>query len=517
MTKKLQLYIIRRKSGDTMLNNKKYILQKTAKYAFCVVLAFTTINQSIALFKPNIPYTKEDLKNNKSYVQELKEIDYKAPEIKNKDLYNELINQGLNPNEPNKITSITLTKTLINNDLSDLKYFSNLMELNLENNDLDFTDIKYNYNLLNLTIKNCTVSNTKDLPNSIYSLELHDTIVNDESLEIPYNNKYLAITNTPFSNLYLKNPSKLNRLCIIGNSYLDLNSINECNNLTHLTLHRIANISNSDVLTTLHNKSLSNIDLDDYAPIWIDKETYLNLGLNNESTITEIETLDSLASSLVTENDTDEEKIKKITTYILNSLSYDSEITSKELTDYNDNPINYGLNKDTGICINYASLFTALANRAGLDTYQIYSNEHTWNMINNEEPTFIDLTMLDDQTIVEILTENGTSYEELDIPSIELINNNQENELYHYSISLEELVNDKNLSKYTALPTTKHEPTSNIGYVNQRGITIEYNSKLYYVEFTKLNKLVLTITLLVMLTAVIIKDKKKEKELDLSL
>ena len=50
-----------------MLNNKKYILQKTAKYAFCVVLAFTTINQSIALFKPNIPYTKEDLKNNKSY------------------------------------------------------------------------------------------------------------------------------------------------------------------------------------------------------------------------------------------------------------------------------------------------------------------------------------------------------------------------------------------------------------------------------------------------------------------
>ena len=498
-----------------MLNNKKYILQKTAKYAFCTLLILTTINQSISLFKTTIPYTKEDLKNNKQYVQDVKKINYKAPTILNQDLLQELIIQGVNLKHPEKVTSITITNTLINNDLSDLKYFKNLTELNIENNDIDLTDLKYNYNLLSLRLKNGSVSNTKDIPNSIYNFEIHDTVVKDESLEIPYNTKYLTITNTPFSNLYLKNPNHLKRLVIIGNSYLDLTSIKECNNLNSLTLHRIANVSNANILTTLHNKSLSTIELDDYAPIWIDKETYLSLGLNNQDTISEIEQLDTLSASLVNESDTEEDKIKKITSYILENLSYDSEITADELTDYNNNPINYSLNKNKAICINYASLFTALANRVGIDTYQIYSDDHTWNMINGEEQSFIDLTMLDDQTIVEVLTENGKSYEELEISSLELINNNQEQDLYHYNITLEELLNDKNLSKYTALPTTKSVDNSNIGFVNQNGITIEHNNKLYYVEYSKINQLVLTITLLILFALLTKKQKNKDYTLEL--
>ena len=515
MTKKTQLYIIRRKSGDTMLNNRKYILQKTAKYAFCTLLIMTTINQSLSLLKPQIPYTKEDIKNNKQYVQDIRKINYKAPTITNQDLLQELIIQGINLESPEKVTSITITNTLINNDLSELKYFKNLTELNIENNDIDLSDLKYNYNLLSLRLKNGTVSNTKDIPNSIYNLEIHDTVVNDESLEIPYNTKYLTITNTPFSNLYLKNPDRLKRLVLIGNSYLDLTSIKDCNRLNHLTLHRIANVSNSNILTSLQQKSLKAIELDDYAPIWIDKETYISLGLNDEATINEIEQLDKLAASLIDEKDTEETKIKKITTYILENLSYDKEITEDELTDYNDNPINYSLNKKKAICINYASLFTALSNRIGLDTYQIYSDVHTWNMINSNEQSFIDLTMLDDQTIVEILTENGKSYEELDIPSLDLINNNQEQDLYHYHITLEELMNDNNLSKFTALPVTKAVNNNNIGFVNQSGITIEHNNKLYYIEYSKLNQLVLTITVLILFAMMTKKDKNKKYTLEL--
>ena len=498
-----------------MLNNKKYILQKTAKFACCSILALTIINQTSNLFVRSVPYTKEDMKFNKVYTQELKTIAVTKPEFKNLDLINELINQGIDIKHPNRVSSISITNSLINNDFSDLKYFPNLTSLHIENNDIDISDIKYNYNLLSLSTKNTTVSNTKYLPNSIYSLELHDTIVEDSSLEVPYNTKYLAITNTPFSNLYLKNPTQLNRLFIVGNAFLNLDSLKECSNLSTITLHRIANVQNSNILADLNAKSLSVIDLDDYAPIWLTKETYLNLGLENEQILLEIEALDQLASSLVNKNDTDEQKIKSIATHILSSLTYDSEINKKQLTDYNDNPINYGLNKGKGICINYASLFTALANRVGIDTYQIYNNDHTWNMIQNDDTSFIDLTMLDAQTIVEVLTEYGKEYYEKEKSSLEYINSNEEDSLYHYHITLEELLKDEHLSTYSALPKEDTEQNHNIGYVKQNGLTIDFNNRAYYVEYSKISALASTITMLIIFAYMLRKEKNKEHTLEL--
>ena len=137
-----------------MFDKKKYVLQKTAKYAFCTVMLISIINQAATLSNTNFPYTQNDIRNNKIYVSELQEIRKETPIFQNKDFYNMLVNQGLDLTDLSSIKSITITESLLNNDFSDLKYFENLTDLHIENNDINLDDIKYNTNLLSLAIKN---------------------------------------------------------------------------------------------------------------------------------------------------------------------------------------------------------------------------------------------------------------------------------------------------------------------------------------------------------------------------
>ena len=486
-----------------MLNNKKYILQKTAKYALCTILAITVVNQAATLTNTSIPFTQEDLKNNEQYIQEVAKISIEKPEYKNKDLIVELFNQGIDIDHPETVKSITITNQLINQDFSDIKYFPNLTELIIENNNIDLIGLKYNYNLINLQIKNSTLTNTKDIPNSIYNLVLEDCIIEDNSFEIPYNTKYLTIMNSPFNNIYLKNPKQLDRLTIVGNTFLDLSAFKDCKKLENITLHRIANVINANVLTSLNAK----LDLDNYIPIWMNKDTYTKLELADANMLKQVEQLDTIATTIIQDNMTNDEKVSAITTYILKLLKYDEDITKPELKEYNNNPLI--LKDGEGICINYASLFTALANRAGLDTYQIYSSDHTWNMVNDKDNKyFIDLSMLDTEVIIETLTEFGVEYSESDISSVEHINNNEESKLYHYHITLEELVNDSNLSRYTLLPEDNEGTTHNIGYISKKGFSIEYNNNLYFIEYSMINKLIIMLSLFTL--SVILLTKKKD-------
>ena len=114
-----------------MFDRKKYVLQKTAKYAVCTVMLISIINQAANLSNTNFPYTQNDIKNNKSYVHELQEIRNETPIFQNQDLYNELLNQGLDLNNLSSIKSITITNSLLNPNFSDLKYFPNLTNLHI--------------------------------------------------------------------------------------------------------------------------------------------------------------------------------------------------------------------------------------------------------------------------------------------------------------------------------------------------------------------------------------------------
>ena len=489
-----------------MFDKRKYVLQKTAKYAFCTILLVSIINQAANLSNTNFPYTQNDIKNNKEYVYELQEIRKEPIIFENKDLYNELINQGLDLTDPTSIKSITITNSLLNNNFSDLKYFTNLTDLTIENNDINLDDIKYNTNLLSLNIKNSNVSNFTSIPNSVYNLNIQDTEISDDKLTVPYNTKYLTITNVPFNHLHLKNPLTLKKLSIIGNCFLDINAIKDCQNLQKLKIIRVPNVANSDILPSL--VSLTELELDDYAPIWLSKDTFYALKIDNQQILNEILELDLLALDITKDCKTEEEQIKAISIYVLKSLSYDEDYTKEELSAYNDNPINYGLNKKEGICINYASLFTALANRLGIDVYQIYSDAHTWNLIyNGNAPEFIDLTMLDTKIITEILTKAGK--EQVELPNsnaIDILNSNQETRLYHYKLTLDELLKDPQLSQLTGLPNLNPNVSYDIGYMKNNGIAIEFNNQLYYIEYSKLTPLITMIAIFALFLSLTRKD-----------
>jgi hypothetical protein len=110
--------------------------------------------------------------------------------------------------------------------------------------------------------------------------------------------------------------------------------------------------------------------------------------------------------------------------------------------------------------------------------------------------------------IIETLTEFGIEYSESDISSVEHINNNEESKLYHYHITLEELVNDSNLSRYTLLPEDNEGTTHNIGYISKKGFSIEYNNNLYFIEYSMINKLIIMLSLFTL--SVVLLTKKKD-------
>lgn len=468
-----------------MKKGKKYVLQKVAKYTGTIVLSTLLLAYPSSSTYATIEYTSEDLINNAYYESTLSTIKEETPVFHNIDLYNELTNQGilLTKNNLSNITELSILNHLSNPDLSDLKYFPNLTKLTITNNYINCDDIKYNANLLDLTISNSDIENTSSLPNSIYNITLDSCIINDDIFNIPYNTKYITTINTSFNNIYLKNPTFLNRLTIKGNTFLDISSLIECTNLEYLQLKRVPNVSNSHLLPNLNIKELI---LDDYASIWLSSDTYQLLNLDNYNILNQINELDQIAHNISINSSNKEDIINNITKYILETLEYDKEITNEELDTYNDSPIYTSFNEENAICINYASLFTALCNRLDIETYQIYSNSHTWNMIEDDNNIrFIDLTQLDTKTVVRVL-ENNSLLELQDTTSLDYLNNNTGHLLYHYNMSLGDILKDESLSNYNLLPLKSNIDNIDIGYINNECVVLEYNKKLYILDRDKL-------------------------------
>lgn len=493
-----------------MKKGKKYILNRISKFTGCIILTTTLLAHPSSGINAKIAYSAEDIAITQEYQTTLSNIQEETPVFTNIYLYQELLDQGikLTKSNLNNITELSILNHLQDPNLSDLKYFPNLTKLTLDNNNLDSNDIKYNVNLLDLNISNSTITNTDALPNTIYNITLNSCIINDDIFTIPYNTKYINTTNTSFNNLYLKNPIMLNRLSIKGNTFLDISSLTKCTNLEYLSLTRVPNVFNSHLLPNLNIKELI---LDDYSSIWLSRTTYELLKLDNYNILNQINELDQIAHNISINSSNKEEIITNITIYILNKLEYDNKLNNDKITKYNDYPIYTSFNEDNAICINYASLFTALANRLGIDTYQIYSNTHTWNMIiDNNDIRFIDLTQLDEKTIIKVLENNSTELIELtDINSIQALNSEYKDYLYHYSLTLEDIINDESLSQYNLIPTKVEEKEPTIGYINPNNIIIEYNNKLYVMDKTKLKLTLLAISLILSFLPVISKKYSK--------
>ena len=110
----------------------------------------------------------------------------------------------------------------------------------------------------------------------------------------------------------------------IGGS-MDLNNIKDCTNLKELSVERITNIKNPEVLRKL--KNLEIVTLDEYATIWLDLDTLNTLPISNKEELsTIIELLDNMASSIISNPDSSpEEKARLLIINLLENYDYDFE------------------------------------------------------------------------------------------------------------------------------------------------------------------------------------------------
>lgn len=382
-------------------------MKKTGKtIGVCAVGAAMAVS---LLFGPEVlanhtlGYTSSDIAYNSEYESTLKSIrDNYNIQFINYDLYNCILNQlghNFTVEELRNIESLTLDmRAFSNKDLSDLKYFTGLKRINLSNGVIDCSNFMYNQNLNEVTLTYCDVTNTKDIPNTVNSLRVDNCRITDTVLQIPYGAQEVYSGSTVFNKVRVKNPSGLQIFSFSGYSFFDLNDIKDCTNLRYLYLRQCPNISNPNVLNNFEN---CKVTLDEFCCVWGNPDCYEKLPKEYKKIMRD---LDQIANSLTNSTLSDEEKVEQLTMYILAQIEYDfscigeSDAQKEQLTDYNNRPISYAIYSNKGVCVGYATLFKALANRVGLDSYQPDSINHTWNMVklaSDNEYRAYDLTQLD--------------------------------------------------------------------------------------------------------------------------
>lgn len=444
----------------------------------CLVAALATatwVSPSIVL-SDDIANTKANTTNNQVYINELTAIE-DTVEVKfhNKELFNLIAQQypDLTTGKLREIEVLSIDTQLTNNDLSDLKYLINLKGLVIKNNFVNLDDLKYNAYLCNLTLDYCSVTNFASLPNSIKTLEIYNTDVTDDKIIAPYETEIIVLSESAFNGLALKNKEALKHFNFSGYNIFDLTSISGCPNLRSIILTTCPNVRNGQVLSEYHDIDI--ISLDDYAPIWIDKNTIYYLDnidqVMKEQIIKEVRNLDKIAESLVPFEIPDTEKVSKITRNVMSRVKYDEAILNDEENSaeisakYNDNPIYYALKGEDGVCVNYACLFTALANRVGLDHYQQRSASHTWNVVkksSDSEYKGYDTTQLDTQNAI-LKDENGNPTIS-DRETLYYLLHEGEDSLYYYNFDTESIPS----SDYDGIVEKKDnvDLSYELGYIN---------------------------------------------------
>lgn len=499
---------------------KAKTLRKITNACVCIGAA-TTILISPYFHKDAVNYTEADKTNNAIYIEEIKNIkeDYNV-NFKNEELYNaikESIGTEITIGSLREIKSISLNN-LTNTDLTDLKYLVNLESLTIDGFPLDGNYLKYNHNLKTLNILNSNTSNLTQLPNSITKFHYINGNVADGSLFVPYNTTDLRINGVIFSNLTLKNPKNLSIFNYDSFSILDLNEIKDCENLLTCNISYSPNIKNASALASLPNLKI--LYLDDYASIWLDKNTLNALSCIDETTkstlLSQIKTLDKIASALVPFEMSDIDKVRSITLNVASRIEYDfsvqehEEIAEQVSSEYNKYPITYALDGN-GVCINYACLFTALANRVGLENYQDISPKHTWNMakINGEYKAF-DVTNIDGEYAI-IKDANNQPIKKENQTYQYYFNFQDEDLLYYYNFNPDTVIDNDHKGELVELTEVGDY---NIGYV-KNNIPASANEKIeiYLNTMRKLMPLVPPIVLLNIILLVIEKRQEKRKVL----
>lgn len=392
-------------------------MKKINKLKLVKVIVVGTIvaNISSSLFSSTkketniIPYTQNEIEYLKTFESELEQLEM-VDEIKfkNKELFyivSDLVDGQLTTENIKEIKELSILIPLKNEDLSDLKYLTNLRYLYIKDNLVDLSYLEYNQKLYSVSFQNCFLYNSSKLPNSIKLLYLRESDLLEYTLSTPYNLERLNIQYSPISSLYFKNPDSLKDLCIVGGVFFSVTDLLNCNNLKYINLQHCYDIKDAEFLTELPNLDI--LRLSELAAIYLDEYSLdkLPIAAIEKKPIKEyINKLDEIANTLNDENLSDEDKIKNITTYLTDKYDYNkgiyNEKTGRALSlQYNRKPISESFKSNYIICINYTCLFQALANRLNIDSMIITNDNHGWNYANFDgEYKGIDITNIDNAT-----------------------------------------------------------------------------------------------------------------------
>ena len=130
--------------------------------------------------------------------------------------------------------------------------------------------------------------------------------------------------------------------------------------------------------------------------------------------------IDDIVQNLnISENSTDKEKLDAILIFVMEKLQYDSGVREAIASGNNDlntctsfyknGLLDAVFTKDTAICGNYSALVDAIYDRIGSPEKSIIVNSesHSWNLINIEgELYYVDSTWLDDENISTQIVES---------------------------------------------------------------------------------------------------------------
>ena len=268
-------------------------------------------------------------------------------------------------------------------DYSDLKN-DNFFEFHLTNENNSFDWIENYPNIEELVIYIETVSDVE-----IRKLKSISKLKYLDKLTI-YTRENVSITNEAFG--FLKDCNLLRSLIIDGPSIEEgiLESITQLRYLSLNLFNHVFNNVDTDFNKLLFLEELNFKESAPYnIPMWVDSKSYNFLRKNGVLISSDIpgtieilekvnDKLDAIVCSLnIEDSESDKEKLDKILIYVMESLEYDKEIASIDLSEENwpvekarkfyENGFLYGaLEKDSAICGNYAALFMALCRRCNI-------------------------------------------------------------------------------------------------------------------------------------------------------
>lgn len=167
-----------------------------------------------------------------------------------------------------------------------------------------------------------------------------------------------------------------------------------CPNLESLYIDCMPALTNLSFIYSLNN--LKELYIQDSPYVTEDLLSYLNsknIKTNlNENQVNNARALDVIVSSIITEDMTDMEKIGAISTYVVNNLDYEVELSIES----NRSPLTTYFNTGGGVCFSYSYLTTALLNKVNVNAKSFSGQSHTVNLIESQGEYYdLDLTLID--------------------------------------------------------------------------------------------------------------------------